>query len=290
MKKLRASVGTSADMAAGVKIGQVYGGYFSNENNAEIFCKIGIEPIIKNLPKKLTLVDFGGGEGFLAKHVREYLISKTYQVDASVLDANDQYLEIAKSFGLSTICSSIQDSNLKDVNLIIARAVIHYNPAEKQQIIFNKIFESLTKSGYFVHQLTSGSEENCKLRSDIVNIKSLCRAAGDFKYKWISEKECFRMLKKAGFKENLVAGYAPSNAWGPQEQWERFNKKRTDEAKASDNKLLLKKIEKEKNIYLNEANNLIIKYIAKYGDKDIKKIDDNNYLVEYPYPIIISRR
>jgi hypothetical protein len=292
MKKLQASVGTSADMAAGVKISQVYGGYFSDAKNAETFCEIGIKEILPNLPKKITLIDFGGGEGFLTKHVRDYLISKGYEVEASVLDANFQYIEIAKSEGLSVILSSIQDSNVKNTDLIIARAVIHYNPAEMQQSIFNKIFDALKNGGYFIHQLTSGSKENCKLRSDLVNIKSLHRAADDFKYKWISEKECIRMLKKAGFKENFVAGYAKANAWGPQEQWERFNKNRTDEAKLSGDKILLEKIEKEKEIYLTEANNLVKKYLAKYKnrDNDIKKIDEVTYLVEYPYPIIISRK
>ncbi len=226
MNKPQASIGTSADMKAGVQISKVHGGYFSNEKNAEAFCKIGIDKILPNLPKKLILVDFGGGEGFLTKYVKNYLIARGYKVDASVLDANTQYLEIAKSVGLSIIQSSIQDSKIKNVDLGIARAVVHYNSKEKQQELFNKIFESLKEGGYFVHQLSSGSEENCKLRSDIVNIKSLGRAVAGFKYKWLSEKDCLSRMKKAGFKENFVVGYAPTNSWGPQEQWDRFNKKK----------------------------------------------------------------
>lgn len=292
MEKPQASIGTSADMRAGVQISKVHGGYFSNEKNAEAFCKVGIDKIIKNLPKKLTLIDFGGGEGFLTNSVKKYLTLKGYDVDAAVLDANTQYLEIAKSAGLKTIQSSIQDSKIKGADLGIARALIHYNSAEKQQGIFNKIFESLKQGGYFVHQLSSGSKENCELRSNIVNIKSLGRAVAGFKYKWLSEEECLSMMKKAGFKENAVVGYASPNSWGPQEQWDRFNKKATDEAKASGDKKLLEEIEKKKSIYLKEANSLIERYLAKYGnkDKDINKIDDNTYLIEYTYPILISRK
>lgn len=285
-----ASIGTSADMRAGVQISKVHGGYFSNEKNAEAFCKVGIDKILKNLPKKLTLIDFGGGEGFLTNHVKKYLASKEYVVDAAVLDANIQYLEIAKSTGLKTIQSSIQDSKIQNADLIIARALIHYNSAEKQQEIFNKIFQSLKKGSYFVHQLSSGSKENCELRSNIVNIPSLGRAVNNFHYKWLSEKECLAMMKTAGFKENEVIGYAPANSWGPQEQWDRFNKKITDEAIASGNKILLKEIEQKKIIYLNEANDLIRVYLTKYKNKDIKKIDDRTYLIEYTYPIIISRK
>ncbi|OIO23168.1 hypothetical protein AUJ65_04375 [Candidatus Micrarchaeota archaeon CG1_02_51_15] len=286
----RASVGTSADIKAGVRISRVHSGYFSNARNAELFCKIGIDPILTNLPKKITVFDFGGGEGFLTKRVKEHLASKGYDVNASVLDANAVYLKIAKSAGLQTILSSIQDSKVSSADLIIARAVIHYNSAERQQAVFNKIFESLKKGGYFVHQVSSGSKENCCLRSDILNIKSLGRAAARSEYNWLSEEDCLSMAKKAGFKENFVAGYALANSWSPREQWDRFNKKATDEAKSAGNRTLLDRIEWRKAAYLKEANRLVEEYAAKHGINGIKKTGEHAYRIEYTYPIFICRK
>jgi len=286
MKELEASVGTTADIKSGVQISKVHSGYFSSEKNAEAFCEVGIKPILSKLPKQIKLVDIGGGEGFLTKHVEKYLTKNGFQVDAYVLDANKYYLEKAKSCGLKTILSSIQNSNITDADLIIARAFIHYNSKNNQQKLMNKIFSSLKTGGFFVHQMSSGSKENCKIRSDIVNLKSLGRAVANQQYNWISENECLEMMNKAGFKENIVAGYAPNNSWSPQEQWERFNKKRFDEAKESHVKTLLKK----RITFLSQANNFIEKYITKYKNKDIKKLDESTYLIEYTYPILIGRK
>lgn len=287
MGKIKASAGTTADIKAGVQISEVHGGYFSNEKNAEAFCKIGIKPIISKLPTKIKLVDMGGGDGLLTKYVEKYLTKNGFKVDAYVLDANKYYLDKAKSRGLRTILSSIQNSNVKNIDLIIARAFIHYNPKNTQQKLMNKIFSSLKKGGFFVHQMSSGSKENCKLRSDIVNLRSLGRAAPSQKYSWITEKECLKMMKLAGFKENVVAGYAPDNSWSPQEIWERANKKRFDEAKEPRVKILL---EKKRIAFLSEANKLIERYVTKYKSKDIKKLDEATYLIKYKYPILIGRK
>ena len=36
------------------------------------------------------------------------------------------------------------------------------------------------------------------------------------------------LLKKVGFTNVIHAGYATSNSWGPEEQWDRFNKEVID--------------------------------------------------------------
>ncbi len=286
MGKLDASAGTIADIESGVQISKVHGKYFSNRKNAEIFCKIGIKPITQKLPKRIKLVDMGGGEGFLTNYVKKYLVENGFKVDAYVLDANKYYLNKAKSHELKTILSSIQDSNIKDADLIIARVFIHYNSKKNQQKLMNKIFSSLKIGGFFVHQMSSGSKENCKLRSDLVNLRSLKRAAPNQQYNWLSENECLEIMKKSGFKNNIIAGYAPENSWSPQEVWDRFNKKRFDKTKENHIKNLL---EKNKTIFLSQANKLIEKYMSKYKNKNIK-IDESTYLIECAYPILIGRK
>lgn len=148
MKEMEASVGTTADIKSGVQISKVHSGYFSNKKNAEAFCEVGIKPILSKLPKLIKIVDIGGGEGFLTNHVEKYLTKRGFQVNAYVLDANKYYLEKAKSHGLKTILSSIQNSNVKDADLIIARAFIHYNSKNNQQKLLDKIFSSLKIGGF----------------------------------------------------------------------------------------------------------------------------------------------
>lgn len=220
------------------------------------------------------------------------MVSKGHEVKTIVVDANPQYLKVAQEKGLLIEINNIQNSKAKDADLVTMRAVIHYNKQENQQKIFDKIFKTLKKGGYLVHQNSSGSKENCELRSAIVNLRSLGKVVSDENYKWVSEEECIKMANKAGFKDNKVAGYAPSNAWGPEEQWDRFNKKKTEEAILLNNKTEIELIKKRREIYLQEANKLIEDYIKKYSNEilGIIKKKDDNYLINYTYSIIVSKK
>ncbi len=288
MEKIQASVGTTADIGSGVEISKVHGGYFSNLQNAEAFCEIGIAPILSKLPKKVKLFDFGGGEGFLTKVVQDFLTSHGHIVDSCVLDANAKYLKKAKELGFKTVLTSIQDSQVRDADLILARALIHYNSPEKQQPIFEKIYSSLKEGGFFVHQNSSGSVENCKLRSDIVNLPFLGRSASGKNYHWLSEEACIALMERAGFSTTSVVGYAPKNSWSPLEQWNRFNKKKAEEAQDS---ATLEQIERKKNLFLTKAEELIKNYLMKYNNKDadIEKKGTTS-LIWYQYPILLSEK
>jgi len=292
MTPQHASVGTTADIQSGVEISKVHRGYFSSKKNADAFCEIGIKPTLPDLPKQIKLIDLGSGEGFLTKTVENYLKSRGYAVDAYALDANARFLEKANSAGLKTIHSSIQDSNAENADLIIARAFIHYNSQAEQQKLFDKIFQSLKPGGYFVHQMSSGSKENCELRSNVVNLRSIGRAAANQKYHWLSEEACIKMMLNAGFQETVVSGYAPVNAWTLQEQWDRFNKKKIEEATETGDEFSLQKIESNRQKYLAAANRLIQNYLEKYKnkDQDVKKVAEDTYLIKYAYPILISKK
>ena len=67
--------GAQADFLSGVKINKVGDGYFSSDENFEVFISRAILPILKHLPKKINMVDLGGGDGFLAKKVYDFLLS-----------------------------------------------------------------------------------------------------------------------------------------------------------------------------------------------------------------------
>jgi len=66
-----------ADYNTGVKIEKVFGGYFSDQKNIDDFIQIGIVPILSELKRKkeVTVADFGGGAGNLAKGVKDFLMN-----------------------------------------------------------------------------------------------------------------------------------------------------------------------------------------------------------------------
>ncbi len=291
-KQFKASaIGSNADIQAGVDISKVVGGYFENPENTKGFCEVGIKPLEGQLPHEVRFVDFGGGDGFLASQVEMYLKNDGFVVDALVMDGNESYVEKAKQRGLATTICNLEECNIDGVNLATVRAVLHYNPPEKQLAIINNICRSLNEGGYFVHQVSSGSDANCKLRSAIVNIPELGRA-GSGQYHWTSIDETLKIHNESGFSDTKLAGFAPGASWGPDEQWDRFNAKRSAAAKEAGDVVAVNEIEEVKKKYLEKANILIEDFLEKYGVEEtgIEKLADGRYMVNYQYPIIVSKK
>ncbi len=288
--KLIKSIGTQADTAASVDISKVFGSYFSKDENAEAFIETGIKPILNNLPRKITFADFGGGQGHLAFSVQKFLEENGHLAQAIVVDSNSSFLKEAKKRNLLTKLCNLPDCKLKDLDFIIMRAVLHYNNEKEQQKIMEACFRALKPGGYLVHQNSSGNRENCMLRSAIVNIPELGRA-GAGNYHWVSIDEYKKLVKKSGFGKTTL-GFAPSNAWGPEEQWDRFNSKKSEKALKNNDKKLLMQIESRKRIFLKKAYALIDRYSEKYGKKylSIKEKSDGREVIEYQYPIFISKK
>ena len=285
------SIGTNADTLAKVDISKVHGGYFADPKNIEKFIELGITPIIKDFPENINYVDFGGGQGHLTLLVKEFLESKGYKVTATVADANDGYLLKAKEKHLETKLCNLEDCSLSNLDLVTMRAVLHYNTPENQVLILKNLFNSLKTDGYLVHQNSSGNKENCELRSALVNIAELGRA-GAGNYHWVSEIEYQSLVAKAGFSKTTNVGYAKSNAWGPDEQWDRFNNEITKIAsEEGDNRKLLE-IKSRKDIYIKKAYKMIEEYSNKYGKEylGIKNVTGGRVMIEYTYPIIVSRK
>jgi adenine-specific DNA methylase len=174
--------GVVADSQSKVNINKVFGGYFSNRERAKEFIKKAIVPILNELPKNISVADFGGGTGFLLGEVVEFLKAKGFEVKKGlVVDGNESFLKEAKERGLSIKKADLRKyiSNEK-FNLIIQRAVLHYNRKYcEQEEILNNIFHSLEKGGFFCSQNSSGSVGNCQIRNEIVNHESLLPTAGE---------------------------------------------------------------------------------------------------------------
>ncbi len=292
MPRLKASsVGSRADIQANVNIEKVHGGYFSSKKNADAFVEEGLAFVEQDLPQKIKFGDFGGGTGFLTQVIKDYLKKKGHRVEAIVVDANQKYLDVAKSRGLKTRKMNIEQFKGKDFDLITMRAVTHYNEPKQLKKLLKNVFKGLRCGGFLITQLSSGNKENCELRSKIVNLKSLGRA-GAGKYKWTTGEEYGGLLHEAGFSEYEIVGYAPPCSWGPEEQWERFNNERLRSAKALGEKKKVAQILKEKNVYLKEAKKLIERYAKKdlMEEIGIEKDKKGRYKIHYVYPLIIAKK
>lgn len=285
------SNGTKADIAAEVDISKVLGGYFDNQDNIDAFIKLGIAPVVKTFSAAIQYADFGGGQGQLAGGVKKYLESVGIQVNTCVVDANENYLAVARINGLQTKLCNLEECGLRGLDLITMRAVLHYNDQETQKNILKNIFDSLKVGGYLVHQNSSGNKENCELRSLIVNIPELGRA-GDDNYCYVHEEEYLALLNEVGFMNSKHVGCAPQNAWSPEEQWGRFNSALIRKATEEINIQLLTDINLRKTAYLQKAYDLIKTFIDKYSKEylGIKENNDGTMVIEYSYPIVVSRK
>ncbi len=270
------SSGTKADLHSQVDISRVYGGYFSSDDAVNEFIKIGIEPIVSKLPHKVVYADFGGGTGFMAQKIKEFIEKSGRSVECYVVDANAEYLQKAEALGLKIILWNLDIPTVLQYDLITMRSVLHYNNVSQQEKIIQNIWTCLGDGGYFINQNLSGNDWLCELKSKIVSIPELGRTtAGN--HHWISETEYQRYMEKSGFKDYYLAGYAMPLGWTPEEQWERFNKG---------------DVSPRRNIFLEKAYVLIHEYGEKHGYEavGIYKQKEGTYKVVGTYPVYICRK
>lgn len=280
------AVGTRADIAGKVEISKVFGGYFSNPENAQAFIDLGIKPILEELPKNIKYSDFGGGDGYLGKFVADYLKKNEKKVDTLIIDANPEYLKKAKSLGLKTKVANIQDIKVKNFDLITMRAVNHYNPLKEQIKILKNAHNSLKKGGYLVSQISTGNLANVKVRNLIKN--RLLKLTGEGEpYEWVTTKKYIQLLKASGFKWIKPVGYAPSGKWALEEQFDRYYSKKREAALAKGNIKEVRNIDKKKEIYMEYAKKLV--KMEKFREAGAKK-QGESYVVHYQYHVIMAKR
>jgi trans-aconitate methyltransferase len=142
-----------ADVRAGVKIGQVFGGYFNSDGAAEAFNLMGIGAVLSSLPRRIRVADFGGGDGHLAESVREFLRSQGREARSRVVDGNPDLLRQARRRRLATSNTDMAEANLGKFDLIIMRGALHYNTPEGQRNVLSRVAASLTRNGFLLTKL-----------------------------------------------------------------------------------------------------------------------------------------
>jgi hypothetical protein len=172
------------------------------------------------------------------------------------------------------------------------RAVAHYNAPKKQRQILANICRSLSVGGYLVSQISSAGEKNCALRSDLSNLESLGRTPDGQVFHWTTVEEYMGLLRKAGFVGNAFVGSAPPNAYGPEDQWVRFNSKAGREAEANGDHEAVASIAGRKEAFLLESYGLLALYSAQcpLEELGVEYRRDGSALIHYQYPIIVSEK
>ncbi len=292
-KDVKINNDVGADYSSGVKIEKVFGGYFSDQKNIDDFIRIGIEPILEKFKSKneIIIADFGGGAGNLAEGVKSFLNQQFEIISMVVVDANPDYLKEAQKKNLDTVEANLLEySNLEGYDLIIQRAVLHYNESpKKQKQLLRNIKKSLNKEGYFVSQLSTGSKENCAMRNEIVNQAGLLPHGGRRTHLWISPEEYTDLLSQVGFENNKIAGFAKGGSWTIKKMWDRFNKNTESEVFSKNDRDEISRYNERKNAFFSNGIKIINKYLDT-SDKETLMIEQSgeDFTISYQYPIFVS--
>jgi SAM-dependent methyltransferase len=279
--------GTTKDLQNNVKMSQVLGGYFGDTKIAESFIEIGILPIQHELPKKIRIADFGGGEGLLLAIVRDYLIAQGFTVEAIVVDSNPEFIKECEKKNLQVELSDLRDCQLEGLDLVIMRAVLHYNALHNQVKILNAVKKSLAPSGKLVAQILTGSEINCQLRKEIISLTSLGEEIYNGYYISQHFEDLEHMLQDIGFDTVKKMGAAPCLRWSLENQWIRFNDPLINPKSSSpeiyQDNLMMKKFY----LFKEQVNTIIEDYTERYGrdQLNIDFTDNLNPIIQNDYLI-----
>ena len=277
------SPGVNADKKGGVNISEVSGGIFSDAENATKFCEMGLKEIEHDLPHFVKYVDFGGGTGFLTKIVKDWLEKNGHEVQATVADANNEYLEEATNKGLLGKLCNLTDTNFSDLDLATMRSVLHYNPTNIQKIIIKKVFESLKEGAFFMNQIAMGEEENNKLRCQISDALA--------KKYWISYEEYKKMLEDAGFKDIQISDSICDTVWGPENVWKRYNGNHLERAIKDNDTEKIHLLENQRKKYLETTNEIIEdSYKKKGAGLGIERDKNGLYKIRNQFKIVTCRK
>jgi SAM-dependent methyltransferase len=279
--------GTKKDLQNNVNMSQVLGGYFGDTKIAESFIEIGILPIQHELPKKIRIADFGGGEGLLLAIVRDYLIAQGFTVEAIVVDSNPEFIKECEKKNLQVELSDLRDCQLEGLDLVIMRAVLHYNALHNQVKILNAVKKSLAPSGKLVAQILTGSEINCQLRKEIISLTSLGEDIYNGYYISQHFEDLEDLLQDIGFDTVKKMGAAPCLRWSLENQWIRFNgpliNPKSSSPEIYQDNLMMKKFY----LFKEQVNTIIEDYTERYGrdQLNIDFTDNLNPIIQNDYLI-----
>jgi SAM-dependent methyltransferase len=226
------------------------------------------------LPDKINFADFGGGDGFLALKIKEYLEKSGKEVSSVIIDGNPNYLKDAAKKGLVTLEAALENVELTNFDLIIMRSVLHYNSRGVQKKILQKLLHALKPKGIFIHQMSSGDQYNTHLRNALSQLPSLGRTHHKGAINFITIEDYLTICKKINLPTKLI-GFAPGDCWTPEELFDRFNPD-------------LKEL-KKRDRFLQEAKALIEHYKKTTPIKGILKRNDS-FEVWRICPIFLSQK
>ena len=119
-------------------------------------------------------------------------------------------------------------------DLVIMRAVLHYNSHADQIEILKSLQQTLAPSGKLVAQILTGSPMNCSLKLDLISQKTLGDDIHTGYYNCHTFDELRQMLNSIGFASVQLMGSAPDLKWTLEQQWTRFNGLINDEPRGGD--------------------------------------------------------
>lgn len=272
----------SADRTAGGRIYNEYNEYYSSQEKARRFIEIGIEPILHLLPQEIELADVGCGDGFLTETVIKYLQNQGRLVHATAIDGNTEELKKAQKRGLHTEQGNLEELNYSKVfDLIIMRAVLHYNSYDAQSRIIEKVKQALVPNGIFINQVSSGDLSNVKLRNTLNHLPSLGRTK-DYEFPhFITRQEYLNLCRSKKFPTIFLKD-APPNYLTPESMFDRFHPE------------VQTMSEEEKKQYLPRTifKKDFLKVVERYRPLSPNSIEDigDTVRVWWQYPIFLSKK
>ena len=231
--------------------------FFGSAVAACRFVDIGIAPVLPALPNRVAYVDFGGGQGVLARAVRDFITAWGHACHATVVDANDHYLAQAAA-GISTVHANIEENDLRDINLATMRLVTHYNARDQQAAMLAAVARSLAADGILVSQIETGEPTICALHTQIANLLSRESAPG---YHWATLEEYCALLRGSGFCDIVVAaddqGVELDIDLALAEAWQRFNGAALRNALLASDFDLAETMAQERDAFMRKAQELV---------------------------------
>lgn len=287
------SVGSQNDIREGTNLLETVP-FFRSREEVGLFITQGVLNILPSLPMRLRYIDFGGGQGFLTKHVRDALVMRGYEVTAIVADSNVQFLMEAQLAGLQVVPVNLEQSSFENADLITMRLVNHYNSAQTQRAIMSAAFSALNPGGYLISQIETGSPISCNLRNEIAEYLT-GRDQHDTHYYWVSEVEYRSWLGEIGFvaDDKQVASSVHESCVDSivKLAWERMHGGVHAHARASSatsDDEVLKKLRAQS---LVEVNKIVEAYWHRHGDdpEGLYRCGDV-FMLRASCPIIICRK
>ncbi len=200
--------------------------FFGSREEATEFARRALDRFVPALPQAVHYVDFGGGQGAVAAAFRDLLQASGRSVQATVVDANRDYLAVAMASGAGGVLANIEDCRLSGIGLASMRLVNHYNDAARQRRMLRAIRATLANGAPFVSQIETGHPLICRIHTEVSNLPSLTQGSPAGFY-WPALPEYLEWLAAEGFSAVAVvhegATVALSMEQALHSAWRRFH-------------------------------------------------------------------